>query len=259
MLSAPGGAMRRFPEMDAFEDIVLCDEDFWKDIFSSDSSETDDPLELGYTTFLMKKKKPYNRQRKAMSSRMLGNESKSKRLSAMDDPDKDTIGVKGGGASDVTAMNNVNNNDNIMLTTSSTSIQQPPPGGAMTVSAAKSKVEDALKRRVTKEVLQKRGIYKTKQEEKKNKQKKEKIGQLALQNIIDKQVQEERKLNNNTNPRMTRHKSLYLAQTRYKCAHCEIIIQDVANLAVDTHCHQCYATPYDKETNNLSLQWLSLQ
>merc|ERR1711997_771609 len=38
-------------------------------------------------------------------------------------------------------------------------------------------------------------------------------------------------------------------------------IQDVANLGneeANMHCHQCYATPYDKETNTLSLQWLPL-
>ena len=125
--------------------------------------------------------------------------------------------------------------------------------------AAKSKVKEKLKRRPSKDVLKEKGVYKSKEDIKVQKEKKEKIGELALQNIIDKQVKEERKLNNKTGgSRMTRHKSLYLAQTRYKCAHCEIIIQDVANLAGDSHCHQCYATPYDKETHNLSLQWLSL-
>eukprot|EP01084_Bolivina_argentea_P270095 459190_1 len=132
--------------------------------------------------------------------------------------------------------------------------------------AAKSKVKDTLKRRASKDVLKQKGIYKSAKDIKKEKQKKREIGQMALQNLIDKQIKEERKLINNINNqqqngnlRMTRHKSLYLAQTRYKCSHCNVIIQDVANLSGDnSHCHQCYATPHDKQINNLSLQWLSL-
>ena len=68
-------------------------------------------------------------------------------------------------------------------------------------------------------------------------------------------------LNNVRQYLLFRHNSLYLAQTRYKCAHCDTIIQDVANLSGNPeaeHCHRCYATPYDKETGTMSLQWLPL-
>eukprot|EP01083_Nonionella_stella_P124454 375796_1 len=113
--------------------------------------------------------------------------------------------------------------------------------------AAKKKVAETLKRRPSKDVLKKRGVYK------------ENIGHLALQNFRVEQIKQERKLNNASG---TRHKSLYLAQTQYKCTHCDSVLQDVANLNNNSedniHCHQCYATPYDKEIKNLSLQWLPL-
>ena len=86
-----------------------------------------------------------------------------------------------------------------------------------------------------------------------------KQGTATLQKIIEQQVNAEKKYAMNRGRAMTRHKSLYLAQTRYKCAHCGLVIQDVANLAQgnnNLHGHQCYATPYDKEMGKLTAQML---
>merc|ERR1712154_608505 len=127
---------------------------------------------------------------------------------------------------------------------------------------ARNRVNLKLQRRPSKDVLKRKGVYKSEKDIKIEKEKKNKIGQMALQNIIDRQANQEKKYNHISQGRVTRHKSLYLAQTRYKCAHCDIIIQDVANLNDDEqeniHCHQCYVTPYDKECGTMSLQWLPL-
>jgi len=131
----------------------------------------------------------------------------------------------------------------------------------------KNKIENKLQRRPSRDVLNNKGIIKSERQLKKEKEKKEKFGKIALQNIIDRQAQTEKKMITRSNgggddekPKaITRHKSLYLAQTRYKCAHCDGVFDDVANLAKSgMHCHQCFATPYDKEVGKTTLEWLSL-
>jgi len=107
------------------------------------------------------------------------------------------------------------------------------------------------KKRPSMETLQKRGVYK------------ERSREVVVKQMMQKQVDEELRLQNGGAQHrvVTRHASIYIARTHYKCAHCGERVQGAANLSGADETpdlpHKCFKTPYDKEAGKRTTVWMS--